>query len=178
MFAVGECCQHRGELAGLVAPLWEQAVILADVLTGVNPEAAYAGSKSSTKLKVAGVDVASMGVKSPERADDEFLQYYQPSTGTYKNIVIRDGKLIGATLLGDVSKVGSLTQAFDDKVPLPDNPVSLLFDIGRRRPNECRRPARRHAGVCLQQREQGRDRRVCACGYDVVERRDRKDTSR
>jgi nitrite reductase (NADH) large subunit len=72
VYAVGECAQHRGELYGLVAPVWEQAVVLAEHLTGSNPEAAYEGSRSTTKLKVAGVDVAAMGVKGPELDDDEF----------------------------------------------------------------------------------------------------------
>ncbi|MBJ7322420.1 MAG: NAD(P)/FAD-dependent oxidoreductase, partial [Rhodococcus sp.] len=83
IYAVGECCQHRGEVYGLVAPLWEQAAVLADVLTGADPAAAYHGSRLTTKLKVAGVDVASMGITAPERDDDEFVQFYEPRSGTY-----------------------------------------------------------------------------------------------
>lgn len=130
IYSVGECAQHRSELYGLVAPLWEQAVVLADVLTGANPAAEYHGSRLTTKLKVAGVDVAAMGVKGPERDDDEFVQFYEPRSGIYKSVVVRDNKLIGAMLLGDVSKVGFLTQAFDEKVPLPDERISMLFDMG------------------------------------------------
>ncbi|NMN98674.1 nitrite reductase large subunit NirB [Antrihabitans stalactiti] len=130
IYSVGECCQHRGAVYGLVAPLWEQAAVLADVLTGVKPDAAYHGSRSTTKLKVAGVDVASMGVQGPERDDDEFVQFFEPSTGTYKSVVVRDGKLIGATLLGDISKISFLSQAFDDKVALPAERISMLFDLG------------------------------------------------
>jgi nitrite reductase (NADH) large subunit len=130
IYAVGECCQHRGATYGLVAPLWEQAAVLADVLTGADPRAAYHGSRLTTKLKVAGVDVAAMGVKGPERDDDEFVQFYEPRSGVYKSVVVRDNKLIGAMLLGDVSKVSFLSQAFDDKVPLPDERISMLFDLG------------------------------------------------
>lgn len=130
IYAVGECCQHRGEVYGLVAPLWEQAAVLADVLTGADPGAAYHGSRLTTKLKVAGVDVAAMGVKGPERDTDEFVQFYEPRSGTYKSVVVRDNKLIGAMLLGDISKVSFLTQAFDDKVALPDERISMLFDMG------------------------------------------------
>ena len=50
VWAVGECVQHRGEVYGLVAPLWEQAVVLADQITGRDPSAAYHGSRPSTKL--------------------------------------------------------------------------------------------------------------------------------
>jgi nitrite reductase (NADH) large subunit len=130
VYVVGECAQHRGQVYGLVAPLWEQAKVLADHLTGSDPAATYHGSRVATKLKVAGVDVASMGIKAPEREDDEFVQYSEPRHGVYKTIVIRDGKLVGATLVGDVSKVSFLTQAFDSGLPLPDERVSLMFDIG------------------------------------------------
>jgi nitrite reductase (NADH) large subunit len=130
VYVVGECAQHRGQVYGLVAPLWEQAKVLADHLTGTDPTSAYHGSRVATKLKVAGVDVASMGVKVPEHPDDEFVQYSEPKHGVYKTVVIRDGKLVGATLVGDVSKVSFLTQAFDSGLPLPDERVSLMFDIG------------------------------------------------
>ena len=130
VYVVGECAQHRGQVYGLVAPLWEQAKVLADHLTGADLTSAYHGSRVATKLKVAGVDVASMGVKGPERPDDEFVQYSEPKHGVYKTVVIRDGKLVGATLVGDVSKVSFLSQAFDSGLPLPDERVSLMFDIG------------------------------------------------
>jgi nitrite reductase (NADH) large subunit len=130
IYVVGECAQHRGQVYGLVAPLWEQATVLADHITNTDRTAAYHGSRTATKLKVAGVDVAAMGLKAPELPDDEFVQYSEPRHGVYKTIVIRDGKLIGATLVGDVSKVSFLTQAFDSGLPLPDERVSLMFDIG------------------------------------------------
>ncbi|CAN3129600.1 nitrite reductase large subunit NirB [Mycobacterium sp. smrl_JER01] len=130
VYVVGECAQHRGQVYGLVAPLWEQARVLADHLTGSDPASAYHGSRVATKLKVAGVDVAAMGVKAPEHPDDEFVQYCEPKHGVYKTVVIRDGKLVGATLVGDVSKVSFLTQAFDSGLPLPEDRVSLMFDIG------------------------------------------------
>ena len=130
VYVVGECAQHRGQVYGLVAPLWEQAAVLADHLTGANSVAAYHGSRTATKLKVAGVDVASMGLKGPELPDDEFVQFSEPRHGVYKTIVIRDGKLVGATLVGDVSKVSFLTQAFDSGLALPEERVSMMFDIG------------------------------------------------
>jgi nitrite reductase (NADH) large subunit len=130
IYAVGECVQHRGEVYGLVAPLWEQATVLADHITGADPQAAYHGSRLATKLKVAGVDVAAMGLKEPERPDDEFVQFSEPGRGIYQTVIIRDGMLVGATLLGDISKVASLTQAFDRRVPLPEERIRLLFDLG------------------------------------------------
>ncbi|MBV9515901.1 MAG: NAD(P)/FAD-dependent oxidoreductase [Mycobacteriaceae bacterium] len=130
IYAVGECAQHRGQVYGLVAPLWEQAIVLADHITGVNPRAAYHGSRMATKLKVAGVDVAAMGLKAPEHDDDEFVQYCEPKHGVYKTVVVRDNKLVGATLVGDVTKVAFLMQAFDRGLPLPEERISLMFDIG------------------------------------------------
>ena len=130
VFAVGECAQHRGEVYGLVAPLWEQAVVLADVITGSNPQAAYLGSRTATKLKVAGVEVAAMGLTEPERETDEHIIFSEPKRGIFKSVVIRDGKIIGATLLGDSKKLAFLQQAFDRGLPLPEERVELLFDLG------------------------------------------------
>ncbi|HET6484624.1 MAG TPA: nitrite reductase large subunit NirB [Actinoplanes sp.] len=129
IYAVGECAQHRGRLYGLVAPLWDQAKVLADHLTGVNPLAEYHGSQVATKLKVAGVDVAAMGLKEPEH-DDESLTFTEPRRGVYQNIIIRDGRLVGATLVGDVKKVAFLMQAFDRGLPLPAERAQLMFDLG------------------------------------------------
>jgi nitrite reductase (NADH) large subunit len=130
VFAVGECVQHRGEVYGLVAPLWEQAVVLADVITGNNPQAAYLGSRTATKLKVAGVEVAAMGLTEPERDTDEHIVFSEPKRGVFKSVVIRDGKIVGATLLGDSKKLAFLQQAFDRGLPLPEERVELLFDLG------------------------------------------------
>jgi nitrite reductase (NADH) large subunit len=130
VFAVGECVQHRGQVYGLVAPLWEQAVVLADQITGTDPSSVYLGSRTVTKLKVAGVEVAAMGVSEPEKDTDEHIVFSEPSKGVFKSIVIRDDKIIGATLLGDSKKVAFLQQAFDRGLPLPEERVSLMFDVG------------------------------------------------
>ena len=130
IYAVGECCQHRGQCYGLVAPLWEQAKVLADHITGANVRAAYHGSKIATKLKVMGVEVASMGIVEPEYPEDEVVQFSEPKRGTYKKLIIRDGRLVGGILLGDISKAAYLMQAFDRNTPLPEERLRLLFDIG------------------------------------------------
>ena len=130
IYAVGECAQHRGQLYGLVAPVWEQAKVLAEHITDTNPKAAYHGSKVATKLKVMGVELASMGLTEPEFEDDETVQFTEPKRGNYKKLIIRDGRLVGAILLGDISKAAYLIQAFDRNTPLPEERLSLLFDIG------------------------------------------------
>ena len=130
VYIVGECAQHRGRVYGLVAPLWEMGQVLADHITGRNENAAYHGSKIATKLKVMGVELASMGVTEPEDERDEVVTFAEPKRGTYKKLIIRDGILIGAMMLGDLSKAAYLMQAFDRGTPLPEERLSLLFDIG------------------------------------------------
>ncbi len=130
VYAVGECAEHRGQTYGLVAPVWEQARVLADHLTGADPAAAYQGSRTATKLKVAGVDVASMGLAGPERDCDEVIVVAEPSRGVYRSAVVREGRLVGATLLGDVSRNAYLLQTYDRGTPLPEQRVDLLVDRG------------------------------------------------
>ncbi|GAA4260633.1 nitrite reductase large subunit NirB [Dactylosporangium darangshiense] len=130
IYAVGECVQHRGETYGLVAPLWEQARVLADHVTGADPSAGYHGTRTATRLKVAGVDVASMGLREAERDGDETVVFAEPGRGVYRSAVVRDGRLVGATLVGDVRRAAQLTQAYHDGLPLPDDRAALLFDLG------------------------------------------------
>ncbi len=130
IFAIGECAQHRGQVYGLVAPLWEQAVVLADRLSGHNTQAAYAGSRVSTKLKVMGVDLTTMGDKEAGPGD-EVVQYSEPSRGVYKKMVVRDGVLAGAILLGDPDAAPAIQQAFDRSMALPENRAELLFPLMR-----------------------------------------------
>ncbi|HEV8713843.1 MAG TPA: nitrite reductase large subunit NirB, partial [Candidatus Binatia bacterium] len=127
IFAVGECVQHRGVIYGLVDPIWEQAKTVADVLTDVNPHAAYLGSKLATKLKVMGVELASMGDTKATRPEDEVVVYREPSRGVYKKMVIRDSKLAGAILLGETDTAGVLTQMFSLETVLPERRADLLF---------------------------------------------------
>lgn len=130
IFVVGECAQHRGEVYGVVGPLWEQAAVVADVVTGTNPDAEYQGSRLATTLKAAGVDVAQMGLTGPERDSDEYVRFSETRRGIHQTMVIRDGVLVGATLVGDVSKAAALTQAFDSRSALPEERIRLLVDVG------------------------------------------------
>ena len=109
---------------------WEQAKVLADHITEKNVQAAYHGSKVATKLKVMGVEVASMGIVEPRDDEDEVVQFSEPKRGTYKKLIIRDGRLVGGILLGDIGKAAYLMQAFDRNTPLPEERLRLLFDIG------------------------------------------------
>ena len=129
VFAIGECAQHRGEVYGLVAPAWEQAAVVADVLTG--RPAVYGGSRLVARLKAMDLEVAAMGDTAPGLEDigdgQEVLVYADPAGHVYKKLVVRDGVLVGAILLGDLSTVGPVTQAFDRGTPLPADRTGLLF---------------------------------------------------
>jgi nitrite reductase (NADH) large subunit len=127
IFAVGECVQHRGKIYGLVDPIWEQTRVLADVVTGKDPSAAYQGSKLGTKLKVMGVELASMGETVPAGPTDEVIVYREPSRGVYKKLILRDNKIAGAILLGETESASTLMQLFFSGSKAPERRADLLF---------------------------------------------------
>jgi nitrite reductase (NADH) large subunit len=129
VYAVGECAQHRGQVYGLVAPLWEQTSVLAQRLTGADPQAAYEGSVVSTRLKVAGLDLTVMGDKEPAADADEVVTYAEPARAVYKKLIVRDGRIAGAILLGDGQSAPRLMQAFDRGDVVPENRAELLFPL-------------------------------------------------
>lgn len=98
IYALGECAEHRGTCYGLVEPAYEQARVLARHLAG--RPAAYQGSVVSTNLKVSGVSVFSAG-DFMGGGGSESLVLSDVRRGTYKKLVIADGRLTGAVLIGD-----------------------------------------------------------------------------
>jgi nitrite reductase (NADH) large subunit len=146
IYAIGNCAEHNGKTYGLAAPAWEQAGVLADLLTGSNPQARYHGSKIYTRLKVAGVDVASMGRIEPELEMDEVIQVVETRRDTYRRLIVRGGELIGAILVGNTSATARLIQLFDRGDPLPADPLlalcsesSLVDSAGDRQVCNCRK---------------------------------------
>lgn len=126
IYALGECVEHRGVTYGLVAPLWEQARVLADRLTGARPDAVYTGSRVATRLKVAGVDLSVMGERDALPGDEE-IRYVEHNRGIYKKLLVRGGRLAGAILLGDTSRAPHLLQLFDRGLEVPERRAELLF---------------------------------------------------
>ena len=100
IFALGECAEHRGTCYGLVEPAYEQARVLARHLAG--SDAAYGGSVVSTNLKVSGVGVFSAGDFIGAEGSETIL-LSDVRHGTYKKLVISEGRLAGAVLVGDTS---------------------------------------------------------------------------
>ena len=127
IFAVGECVEHRGRIYGLVDPIWDMANVLADVITGTNPNAAYLGSKLGTKLKVMGVELASMGDTKPAGPADEVVIYREPTHGIYKKLIVRNDQIAGVILLGDIEAASTLMQMFFAGTKAPARRADLLF---------------------------------------------------
>ena len=100
IYALGECAEHRCVCYGLVEPAYEQARVLAQQLAGRN--ALYQGSVVATNLKVSGVSVFSAGDFLGEEGS-EAIVLHDNRRGTYKKLVISDGRLVGAVLIGDVA---------------------------------------------------------------------------
>ncbi|BBU60079.1 pyridine nucleotide-disulfide oxidoreductase [Methylosinus sp. C49] len=100
IFAIGECAQHRGVCYGLVEPAYEQARVLAARLCGESD--IYEGSIVSTNLKVSGVSVFSAG-DFMGNDGAETISWRDFGLGLYKKLVVEDGRLTGAVLVGDTS---------------------------------------------------------------------------
>ena len=103
ILAVGECVEHDGNVYGLVAPLWDMCRALADGLVGQH--SGYRGSVTSTKLKVAGLDVFSAGDFSGGGACEDIV-LRDASRGIYKRVVVKDDRIVGAVLYGDTTDGG------------------------------------------------------------------------
>ena len=101
IFAVGECAEHRGQVVGLVAPIWEMAKVCAHYLAGGETQV-YAAQTSATRLKITGIDVYSAGQLAAGEDEDEVV-LRDARRGVYRKLVMRDDKLVGTVLYGDVT---------------------------------------------------------------------------
>jgi nitrite reductase (NADH) large subunit len=122
--AVGECAQHRGQVYGLVAPIYEQAAVAADALAG--RAAAYVGSVPSAKLKVMGVDLVAIGQASGARE----VVAADTAAGSYRKLVVDDaGSAAGAVLMGDTRGHELLLEKVKTAEPV-DDLLALLVEAG------------------------------------------------
>ncbi|WP_454329173.1 NAD(P)/FAD-dependent oxidoreductase [Streptomyces glaucescens] len=125
--AIGDCAQHDGNVYGLAAPALEQADVLAALLTG-NATARYTGTRSLTRLTLAGqapFDLAAFGETEP-RPGDDVVQLTDATRGTYRKVVVRDDRLVGGVLVGELGTVGALARAWEGAEPLPSDGGPLL----------------------------------------------------
>jgi NAD(P)H-nitrite reductase large subunit len=122
--AIGDCAQHGGRVTGFVPPAWDQAGVLARILRG--EPATYDGGRTVARLRATGLDVAVLG--EPLTAEGEVVEVSNPVVGSHRRLVVRDGVLVAATLVGDLSRVGLITQHFDRRTVLgAHEPGSLLM---------------------------------------------------
>ena len=133
--AVGDCAQHDGRVYGLAAPALEQAGVLAGLLAG-NGTARYTGTRSLTRLTLTGpgsplggpagsFDLAAFGETDPLPGDD-VVQLADATRGTYRKVVVRDDRLVGGVLVGELGTVGALARAWEGAEPLPSDGGPLL----------------------------------------------------
>ena len=100
ILAVGECVEHNAQLFGLVAPLYDQAKVVAATLLG--NDAAFQPVQTATKLKVTGVDLFSAGDFADAEGREDIV-FRDPARGVYKRLVIEADRLIGAVMYGDTA---------------------------------------------------------------------------
>jgi assimilatory nitrate reductase electron transfer subunit len=122
--AIGDCAEHGSQVTGFVPPAWEQATVLARHLAG--GDASYTGARSVARLRATDLDVAVLG--DPERAAGRVVEVSNPVSGSHRKLVVRDGVIVAATLVGDLSRVGLITQYYDHATVLgPHEPDDLLM---------------------------------------------------
>ena len=126
--AIGECALWSEKIFGLVAPGYTMARTLASVLYG-DTEAAFTGADMSTKLKLLGVDVGSIGDAHAQTPGARNIRFNDEQAGHYRRMVIsEDGKaLLGAILVGDNSHYDTLLQYALNGIELPENPETLIL---------------------------------------------------
>src|SRR5258708_16183964 len=124
VFAIGECAEHRGICYGLVEPAYEQARVLAQHLAGA--AGSYRGSVVATNLKVSGVSVFSAG-DFMGGAGSETIVLSDINHGTYKKLVISDGKLTGAVLIGDVGDALWYLELIRNRQPTARIRADMMF---------------------------------------------------
>lgn len=100
VFALGECVEHDSVVYGLVAPLFDMAKVLAGTLAGQVAE--FVAPAVSTKLKVTGVDLFSVG-DFAEGDDREDIVFHDPGQGIYRRIILQNNTIIGTVMYGDTS---------------------------------------------------------------------------
>jgi len=128
IYAIGECAAWNEQVFGLVAPGYDMARVAARHIAG-EAEAAFAGADMSTKLKLMGVDVASIGDAHGRTPHSRAYQFVDERRQVYKKIVVSENgkKLLGAVLVGNADEYGTLLQMALNGIALPDAPEFLIL---------------------------------------------------
>jgi nitrite reductase (NADH) large subunit len=124
ILAVGECTEHDGQLFGLVAPLYDQAKVVARTLLA--EPAAFRPVQTATKLKVTGCNLFSAG-DFAEGDGREDIVFRDPARGVYKRLVIEDDRLVGAVLYGDTADGNWFFGLIKDGTGIEEMRETLIF---------------------------------------------------
>lgn len=124
ILAVGECVEHDAQLFGLVAPLYDQAKVVAASLLG--KDAAFRPVQTATKLKVTGVELFSAGDFADADGREDIV-FRDPARGVYKRLVIEDNRLIGAVMYGDTADGSWFFGLIKDGTDISDMRDTLIF---------------------------------------------------
>ncbi|MFA0474265.1 nitrite reductase large subunit NirB [Vibrio breoganii] len=130
VYAVGECALWQNRIFGLVAPGYQMAKVAAThLLEGESEATSFTGADMSTKLKLLGVDVASIGEVHGQTPGAQSYTFSDEIDQVYKRLIVsEDGsKIIGAVLVGDAEAYGTLLQMKQNDMPLPSNPSVLIL---------------------------------------------------
>ena len=124
IFALGECVEHHQQLFGLVAPLYDQAKVLAATLMA--EDAAFQPVQTATKLKVTGCDLFSAGdfADGPGRED---IVFRDPGRGIYKRLVLEGDRLVGAVMYGDTNDGSWFFGLIKDRTDISALRETLIF---------------------------------------------------
>jgi len=135
IFAIGECASWNGSIFGLVAPGYTMARNLAALLVG-KPHESFIGADMSTKLKLLGVDVGSIGDAHAATPGAKSYRFNDEVNSSYRRLVVSpDGsQVIGAVLVGDNSYYDTLLQYAQNGIKLPADPASLILPAGEGAP--------------------------------------------
>ncbi|SEJ80676.1 nitrite reductase (NADH) large subunit [Pseudomonas linyingensis] len=130
IFAIGECASWNGSVFGLVAPGYGMARNVAAQLAGETCEP-FTGADMSTKLKLLGVDVGSIGDAHGATPGAKSYRFIDEATSSYRRLVVSaDGKhVLGAVLVGDNSYYDTLLQYAQNGIKLPQDPSSLILPL-------------------------------------------------
>lgn len=134
IFAIGECALLGGKLFGLVAPGYQMAKVAADALQG--GELCFNGADMSTKLKLLGVDVGSIGDAHARTAGSKSYRIVDEHAGIYKKVVVNAGatQVLGAVLVGDNSDYDTLLQYMLNGIAISGSPLALIAPAGENKP--------------------------------------------
>ncbi|NMP32450.1 nitrite reductase large subunit [Thalassotalea sp. M1531] len=136
IYAIGECALYKNFIYGLVAPGYTMAKVAANQILATDEQASFNGADMSTKLKLMGVDVGSIGDAHGKTEGSLSYTYENQPEGVYKKIVVSADKklMLGAVLVGDTSEYDSLLQYMLNAIELPEAPEALILPMAGDKP--------------------------------------------